>query len=192
MTPREFIDWVSGLPMAVKLAALLVPPVAAWLLRFAHGREGGKEAPWKYVYSILTYWVCVPGVLSAVLTAYTLFFTGENLLDKLLMVYLFPIVSMAATLILIRKNVSFADIPGFDRLSGLIAVLAVTFILVLAVHKTRLWLVFGGSIYVLTAFVLSLFGLLQWGAYALFRRRDEPKREPPSLSPPGAPRDPSP
>lgn len=110
-----------------------------------------------------------------------LFFTNENLLDQNVLLYIFPPVSMVVTLMLIRKNVSFDDVPGFDRLSGLIAVIAVTFVIILAVQKTRLWLVFGGSIFVLTAIVMGLIGVLQWGLYALFRRSDEPSRKRPRI-----------
>jgi hypothetical protein len=128
------------------------------------------------------YWACLPGVFVAVVVGYMLFFTSENLLDQSVLLYILPPVSMVATLVLIRKNVSFDDVPGFDRLSGLIAVIAVTFALVLAIHKTRLWLVFGGSIFLLVGSVIALIGVLQWGLYSLFRRSDEPKRERPSLN----------
>jgi hypothetical protein len=88
---------------------------------------------------------------------------------------------MVVTLVLVGKNVDFDDIPGFDRLSGLIAVIAVTFVFVLAIQKTRLWLFFGASIFVLGALIVGLLAFLQWGMYMLFRRSDEPKREPPAF-----------
>ena len=74
---------------------------------------------------------------------------------------------------------SFDDIPGFDRLSGLMVVIAITFVLVLAIEKTRIWLFFGGSITRLILLVAGLLALLKWGAYMLFRKKDEPKRDPP-------------
>lgn len=181
MTTREFIDWVGALPSWAILAAFVAPPALSFLLRFLHGRENGKDAPWRYFYALLVYWVCVPGVFATVVVGYMLFFTNENLLDQNLLLYVLPPVSMAVTLALIRKIVSFDDVPGFDRLSGLIAVIAVTFVLVLAIHKTRLWLIFGGSIFLLAAFVMALIGILQWGLYALFRRNEEPKRDLPPL-----------
>lgn len=182
MTTREFIDWMAALPTWAIAAAFVVPPALAFALRFVHGRDNGKDAPWRYLYALLVYWSCLPGVLAAVVVGYMLFFRNEDLLDLNVLLYILPPVSMAVTLALIRKNVSFDDVPGFDRLSGLIAVIAVTFVLVLAVHKTRLWLVFGGSIFVLAAFVMGLIGILQWGLYSLFRRTDEPKRERPGLN----------
>jgi len=60
-------------------------------------------------------------------------------------------------------------------------VIAVTFILALAIRKTRIWLVFGDSVFTLGLLVLGLFGLLRWGTYVLFRRKDEPRVDPPSF-----------
>lgn len=181
VTTREFIEWVGALPSWAIAAAFVVPPTLAFLLQFVHGRGNGKDVPWRFMYALLVYWACLPGVLAAVAVGYMLFFTNENLLDQNVLLYILPPVCMVATLVLIRKNVAFDDVPGFDRLSGLIAVIAVTFVLVLAIHKTRLWLVFGGSIFTLVGFVVALIGLLQWGLYTLFRRPDEPKREMPPL-----------
>jgi len=181
MTARELINIVGALPKWSVLLAFLAPPLIAYILGYVHGRENGKESPWKYIYTVMVYWVCIPGVLSGVLTGYTLFFTRENLLDRDLTVYFLPIITMIATLVLIRKNVNFADIPGFDRISGLITVIAVTFIFVLAIQKTRLWVFFGGSIYLLGSLIIGLFAFLQWGMNTLFRRPEEPKQELPEL-----------
>jgi hypothetical protein len=177
MTTRAFIDWVGALPWWALVAAFVALPVIAKLLIFAHGPGNGKAAPWKYVYALLVYCACLPGVLAAVVAAYTLFFTQENFLDQNVLVYILPIVSMVVTLVWIGQNVNFDDVPGFDRLSGLIAVVAVSFILVLAIHKTRLWIVFGGSIFVLAGAVLALIALLQWGLHTLLRKSGEPKRK---------------
>ena len=88
---------------------------------------------------------------------------------------------MVLTLILIRRNVSFDDIPGFDRISGLMMLLAVTFVIVLAIQRTRIWILFGSSIYTLIVLVIALFALLKWGAYMLSRRKREPRMKPPSI-----------
>lgn len=78
---------------------------------------------------------------------------------------------MAATLYLIRNNVEFDRIPGFDRLSGLMIMIAVSFAMALAIQKTRIWIFFGSSIVMLFALALGLFALLKWGAHMFFRPR---------------------
>jgi len=180
MTTREFIQW-AGPHWVVLLAVFVAPPVIVWLIGQTHAKDNGKLAPWKYLYSMLVYLVCAPGMFAGVITAYTLFFSRENLLDANLLVYFLPIVSMVATLVLIRKNVSFDDVPGFDRLSGLMVMVACSFIIALAIEKTRIFLFFGGSIEKLFLLAAGIFALLKWGSYMLFRRRDEPKQLPPKF-----------
>lgn len=180
MTIRELIQMAGEHPWVLVLA-FVVPPVFAWLAGWLHGKEQGKLAPWKYLYSLLVYLVCVPGMFAGVITAYTLFFSGENLLDANLLVYFLPIAAMVATLVLIRKNVSFDEVPGFDRLSGLMVMVGCSFAIALAIQKTRIWIFFGGSIEKLFLLAAGVFALLKWGTYMLFRRRDEPKEEPPKF-----------
>jgi len=166
MTARELIAAAGRHPeMLVPLA--LLPPLLSLLLPLAHGAGGGARSPWRYVYSVLIYAVCVPGVGAAVLTAYTLFFTRESLLDKDLLVYLLPIVSLAVTLPLIRRSVSFDAVPGFDRLWGLLVLIAITFGILLAIHKTFIGIFFGGSFTLLVALGVAVFALLERAAGAL-------------------------
>src|SRR5712672_2859018 len=108
MTTRDLIQWAGQHPVLL-LLAFVAPPTLAWLAGRLHGKDQGKLPPWKYLYAVLVYLVCVPGMFAGVITAYTLFFRGENLLDANLLVYFLPIASMIATLVLIRKNVSFDD-----------------------------------------------------------------------------------
>ena len=174
MTTREFIEFTDQQSWLLA-AVFAASPLAAWLCGRLHGRETGGKTPWKYLYSALVYLACVPGLFASVLTAYTLFFTHENLLDVSLLVYIVPIASMVATLVLIRKSVSFDLVPGFDRLSGLMITIGCSFVIALAIQKTNIWLFFGGSIERLFVLAGGIFALMRWGTHMLFRRRDEPR-----------------
>ncbi|OGL47294.1 MAG: hypothetical protein A2161_18715 [Candidatus Schekmanbacteria bacterium RBG_13_48_7] len=180
MTIQDLINLVGQYPF-IMFVWFVTIPVLSYLFGRLHDQNGGAKAPWKYIYSVMIYLVCLPGILAAVLTAYSLFFIRENLLNANLLVYFLPIISMAVSLFLIRKSVDFDDIPGFDRISGLMIVIAITFVLVLAIEKTRIWLFFGGSITRLIILVGGLLALLKWGAYMLFRKKDEPGRKRPSI-----------
>jgi hypothetical protein len=180
MTVRELALMAGDYPWHV-VSIFVTLPLLSLVVGLFHGQGEGGRGPWRYVYTLLVYAACVPGMFAAVLTAYTLFFTRENLLDVNLLVYLLPIVSMTATLMLIRKNATFDEIPGFDRLSGLMVLIAITFVFVLAIERTRIWLLFGGSMVSLVALVVGLYALLKWGAYMVFRKKDEPRVKPPSL-----------
>lgn len=180
MTIRDLTEQ-AGLHPWLLVGIFLTLPLVAWGLRLVHGPAGGAVAPWKYVYSILVYGACVPGLFAGVLTAYALFFRNENLLDANLLVYFLPILSMIVTLVFVHKNVGFEAVPGFDRLSGLIVTIVCSFGLALAIHKTRIFVGFFGSIDRLFLLAAGIFALMKWGGYMLFRRREEPVRERPKF-----------
>ena len=180
MTLRDLIQLADGHLLALVIF-FVAPPVVAWLCNVAHGRGNGANPPWKYIYAILVYLVCIPGLFSAVLAAYALFFRRENLLDVNLVVYFLPVISMIVTLIFIHKTVNFENVPGFDRISGLMIMIGCSFVIALAIDKTRIWLMFHGSIAMLFVLAAAIFALLKWGTYMLFRRRDEPKEPAPKL-----------
>ena len=180
MTTSELIHLVDQHPLLL-LTAFVAPPVAAWVVGRLHVRGQGGVAPWKYVYSALVYLACVPGLFASVLTAYALFMTHENLLQVSLLIYFLPIVSMIVTLVFIRKSVPFDDVPGFDRLSGLMVMVGCSFAVALAIQKTNIWIFFGGSIEKLFLLAAGVFALLKWGTYMLFRGREEPKAERPKF-----------
>ena len=165
--------WLAGY-----LAAL---PLLALALGLLHRRGAGNESPWKYLYSTLVYLTCIPGMFGAVITLYMLLFTGQDLLDVNALVTLAPIVSMGATLAIAGRNVDFGPLPGFGRLSGLMIVLGLTFAIVFALSRTRLFIIFGGSILWLGILGAFVFALIKWGGYLAFRRNDEPDRPPPKL-----------
>jgi hypothetical protein len=182
MTPRELIE-LAGAHPAVLTAVLLAVPALAAATGLMHQPGAGGRGPWPWVYAILVYAACIPGVGAAVVTGYTLFFTHENLLDKDVVVYLLPILSMVATLVLVRRAVSFDEVPGFDRISGLMAAIAVAFALTLALRRTFIGIVFVGSLARLLVFVGALIALLQWGLRAAFRRPRDPRERPPASPP---------
>ena len=180
MTIRELTQLAGQHPW-VLVAIFVALPLIAFLLGRVHAPDRGGAFPWKYFYSVLVYLACVPGMFAAILTGYAFFVTKENLQDVNLLVYVLPLVSMIVTLIFIRKTVSFELIPGFNRLSGLMVMLACSFAIALAILKTNIWIFFGGSLEKLFLLAAGVFALLKWGTYMLFRRRNEPVQERPKI-----------
>ena len=180
MTGRDLVALLGSHRLAW-LVLLAVPPLAATAIGLLHGRGGGAAAPWRHVYAVLVYATCIPGILAAVLTAYVMFFSGESLLDLDLLVFLAPLVTMTATLLVIRRNVRFAEIPGFDRLTGLFVLLAATFVVALFLARLRVFLFFGGGVASFLVIAGFVFALLKWGAHLLTRRGSEPRQEAPRL-----------
>ncbi len=178
MTPNDWLDWLAARPLQVG-GYLMALPILALLLGLLHRRGAGNDAPWKYLYSGLVYAACIPGTLGALVTLYLLLFVGQNLLEVNALVTVAPVVIMAATLALAGRNVEFGPLPGFGRLSGLMVVLGLTFAVLFALSRTRLWIVFGGSVLWLGAIGAFVFSLIKWGGHLAFRRSDEPPRPPP-------------
>ena len=160
MTIQELLQYAGRYPGAI-LGVFGSVPVVTWVVGRLHGRGRGGAVPWKYIYAALVYTSCVPGLFAAVVTGYALFFTSVNLLEVNALVYLLPVVSMVVTLILLGQNVDFDAVPGFQRLSGLMTLIAVSFVVALAISKTRLWIFFGGSIVLLFALAAVAFVVMK-------------------------------
>jgi len=180
MTINDLIKLANGHLLAL-LIFFVVPPIIAWLCGKIHGRGNGATSPWRYIYSVLVYLVCIPGLFASVLTGYQLFFQRGDLMNVNLAIYFLPIVSMIVTLIFIHKTVDFQNVPGFDRISGLMVMIGCSFVIALIIDKLRILFFFHGSIAIFIALAAGIFALLKWGTYMLFRRRDEPKQPAPKF-----------
>ena len=96
-------------------------------------------------------------------------------------VYFAPILAMIATLAIIRRSVDLDGIPGFDRLSGLIVLLALSFATVFVLSRLFVGVFFFGTLAALAAIAVIVFALFRWGAGMAFRERASPKPPLPRL-----------
>ena len=171
MTLRELLD-LAGNQSTLLLIIFGGLPVLTFVLGLLHGKGRGGLVPWSWAYAAIVYAVCVPGMFAGVVAGYALFFTNENLLDVNALVYIVPVASMVLTLVVVGRNVRFEQIPGFGRLGGLMLILGLSFGMVLALHKTRIWLVFGGGMGNLLLALIGAFILFKVGAHMMFGRKD--------------------
>ena len=170
MTLRELLEIAGARPL-ILLAFFGAPPLAAILLRLVAAGDRVIRSRWRYVYSAVVYMTTIPGLFAAVFVAYSLFFVRENLLDVNLLVYVLPILSMILTLGIIAASVDMDRLPGFDRLTGLMVMVAVSFLIAFLLERTRIWIVFGGSFFWLILVTLLAFVLLKWASRAVSGRR---------------------
>jgi len=170
MTIEELLSLMSSTPLTV-LLVFLFPPLYALLLKLLTSPTKSTQSPWRYFYAVLVYLTCIPGLIMSILTAYQLFVQRANLLSLDIGVYLLPIISMLITLLLIRSQISFKDIPGFNRLSGLMLMLASAFGIIFILDRLRLLVIFHGSILWLLGLAALLFVLMKLGLKALNKRR---------------------
>lgn len=110
---------------------------------------------------MLSYGVVLPGVFMTLLVAFMIFFNRQNALtDVDLVLMVGPIASMIACLVIMRRHMKLARIPGFDNLAGMALLGLLSFVCMLLLLKTRIIVGFFGSLQSL----LVLFALL----YAAF------------------------
>lgn len=168
MTLQELFASVSEHPQPVVIFFLMLP-LTAFIVGVMSDKEERYNSPWKYLYAALVYLSSVPGILALVLCVYTLFFErSSSILEVNILVYFLPILIMIATLIIISNKVNMRRIPGFQRLSGLLLMLGVTFISILIIQKTRIWVIFHGSITYLIGLFVVLFVVFYLGWIKLF------------------------
>ncbi len=168
MTLQELFTNIGDNPTAVVLYFAFVP-IAATVVSIGSGKEG-HMSPWTYLFSGLIYLSCVPGILAFVLTVYTFLFERKSILQMDLLVYFLPIISMAATLFIVRRKVDLRYIPGFSQLSGLLLMLMATFVVMLVFQKIRLLGIFFLSTSTLVGLFLGLFGLFMFGWMKLTKK----------------------
>lgn len=171
MTLEHLIHIADKHPF-IPLLYLISIPFLTWMLSFFHKPRYVAKNSIKILYAVLIYAACIPGILALVLTLYSLFFIFQNLIKVNLMVYFMPIISMVATLVIIKKRVGdFQSIPGFKRLSGLMILIGGTFIILLIIQKTNIWIFFGGSILWIFIFGIGIFFLLKFGGSLFLNKR---------------------
>ena len=137
MTLQDFFETISQNPTPAIGYLLFVPVTAGLASLFAKGE--GHLSPWKYLYALLIYLSTIPGIFALALNAYLFLFERQPILQANVYTQLLPILSMIITLLLIRRNVDLDLIPGFHRLSGLFLMIAVVFLFMWILDKTRLF-----------------------------------------------------
>jgi hypothetical protein len=136
MTLGTFFQLLSENPLYIIFYFALIP-FAAWLASVM-GKGEGHISPWKHLYAILLYLVCIPGIFAVTLNIYTFLFEKRSIYDTDIFTQILPIVSMVATIFSVKQNVDLNLVPGFDRLSGLITMISAALILMWFVDRTHI------------------------------------------------------
>lgn len=122
MTLSQLFNSVSQNPWPLAIYFLLLP-ILAWGVGLA--ADGSKDVKfWSYVYSILVYAVCIPGIFAVTLNIYLFLFERQSVWQANIIMQFLPIISMALTLMLIKSKIPCSLIPGFGKLSGFLTLIA--------------------------------------------------------------------
>ena len=161
MTLQDFFTLLERNP-SILLFYFIAIPLTAFLAGI-FGRGEGHLTPWRYLYGVLIYLVCIPGVLSFFLNVYVFLFERQSIFNLNITTQLLPIVSMLLTLFIIHKNVDFDDVPGFDKISGLVIIITTLLVFMWVIDRTRIIIFSLMPFYlVFVLFVVMIF-VMKWG-----------------------------
>ena len=137
MTLKEFFELLAVNPAYIVGFFLLLPLAAFIGTVIGKGEE--DESVWQIYYSTLIYLAAVPGIFSVTLNVYLFLFERRSVMESDVYTQILPIISMFATLIIIRKSVNLDKIPGFGKLSGLIWMIGAVLLIMWFMEKTRIY-----------------------------------------------------
>ena len=137
MTLKEFFELLAVNPAYIIGFFLLIPFAA--LVGTIIGRGEEAESVWRYYYAALIYLVTVPGIFSVTLNIYLFLFERRSVMEADIFTQILPIISMIATILIIRRQVNLERLPGFGKLSGLIWMIAAVLIIMWFLEKTRIY-----------------------------------------------------
>lgn len=121
MTLSQLFTSISQNPWPVALAFIFMPLIA-WITGLV--ANGSRDVGfWSYVYAVLVYATCIPGIFAVSLNIYLFLFERQSIWQANIILQFLPVISMALTLMLIKSKIPFALIPGFGKLSGFLTLI---------------------------------------------------------------------
>ena len=161
MTLLEFFKLIGENPSYILTYFGLIPLTA--LLASIIGAGEGHISPWKYLYSLLIFAVCIPGIFALTLNVYLFLFERRSVLESDVFTQILPVASMVATLLIISRNVAFSAIPGFDKLSGLVTMITATFAFMWILDRTHIYVMSYLPFWQVIAMFFGLFLVIRFG-----------------------------
>ncbi|RRB06475.1 hypothetical protein [Larkinella rosea] len=153
MTLQDFFNAVSSNP-ALLAVFLLSIPALAFVVNMWSGATAEEIWRWRFVYATLVYLACIPGIFAFTLNIYLFLFERQSIWQMNLITQVLPIVTMAATLMLIKRKLPFNYIPGFGKLSGFMTLIGAVIGLLWFIDRTRIYAVtYIPFIYIVVGFV---------------------------------------
>lgn len=154
MTIKEFIDWIGDNP-TMTMVFFSLPPFTA-LIALLLGKGEGHVSPWKYLYSVLVYAACIPGIFSVAFSVYLFLFQRGNIMNTDIFTQILPLASMVLTLNLVKRNVAYESIPGFGRLTELMFMIGALIVMMWLLDRTHIYAFSMIPIHVLLLLVVGL------------------------------------
>ncbi|MCD5380453.1 hypothetical protein LR004_00865 [Candidatus Gracilibacteria bacterium] len=153
MTLQQILDAFTQYQTQSLYFFLGIPLLAVIAIFFK--KKYSKNLGVKVFNSLLIYLVSVPGILSLILSIYSIFILKGNILELNILPYFVPLISMGVTYTIIQKNIGLKEVPGFGKISSLLLLIFLSFIVVFILQRMFIGIIFVGSIgYIIGLFVI--------------------------------------
>jgi len=137
MTIEDLLVYLTNDKTALFLFFILLPILTIIITSISAGRS--LEKPYSYLYSILLFTVCIPGVLSITLWVYSMFFERKAIWQLPFFVYYLPIIIMTSCIyILKKKRIPIRRLPWSGELYEFLVLLIITFASILIIMKLHI------------------------------------------------------
>ncbi|MDX1940364.1 MAG: hypothetical protein SFU99_07420 [Saprospiraceae bacterium] len=166
MTLQELFNLIAENPAYVIFYFTIIP-IAAFMAG-ALSKGEAHLTPWNVLFSVLIYAVCIPGIFAVTLDVYFFLFEKRSIMNTDVYTQILPVVSMVITLLLIRRYVDFDYIPGFDKISGLITMIAATLGIMWFIDRTKIYAITFLRFEVVLLIFLALLLLIRFGWSKIF------------------------
>ncbi len=167
MTVKELFDFIGNNPNYILIYFIGIPILAG--ITGMLGDDKCNRSPWKEFFMIIIFAVMIPGLFALFFNLYMFLFENNSILNYDIFIQILPVISMIATILIIRKYVSFNEIPGFDKISGLIIVISGLIFFLWVVDRFRIIAFTYMPIqYFLIIFILLIIAI-NWGLKKLLK-----------------------
>ncbi len=167
MTLQQLFDYLTANPILVVFFYVAIPLTA--YIASVLGRGEGHLTPWKQLYCILVYLAVIPGMFALLLNIYFFLFERQPIMQTNLFTQVLPFITMIVSLMVIKKNVPFDLIPGFDKLSGLAMISFTLLGLMWILDKTRIIAITFMPFYYVIIILIVAFIMVRIGFKRLIR-----------------------
>lgn len=136
MSILDLFQYVGQHPQYVLYYFIGLPLLSVAIGMVANGDS--DKSPYKELFMLIIYGVCIPGIFSLFLNIYLFLFEKRSVLEYDVYFQILPVFSMILTLFIIRRFVSFDLIPGFGKISGLMMMISVVIMILWLLDRFKI------------------------------------------------------
>lgn len=150
------------------LVLLAAAPLAVWVLGATLAQH--RKQLYNRLMTVPVYVSVLPGLMMAWILAYSMLFTRQNIFADLdFLLFFGPVASMIACLMLLSHYTELDSVPGFDKLSGMMILAGLSFLILLVLSKLRIFMGFFTSFGSLVLIFGGVYFLMHLGWRRLVR-----------------------